>query len=439
MTGKTTKKKRILSYVLLLSGLLFGTLLLAAGCGDNVQTAGDALYGTDDFQAEQEDGGRDILPSDMQETAEENGREASDGQESFGDEKGTESTAAEKEPEEVRLIMVGDMLMHMVVTKSGKQEDGSYNYDHLFTYTKERIQEADLALVNQEVILGGIDLGLSGYPIFNTNFEVGDALVNAGFDVVLHATNHTLDKGKTGVLNCLEYWRTNHPEISVAGIYDSAQAREKICIYERNGIRIAVLNYTYGTNGLPVPKDMPYIVNLMEEDKIRQDVEKAKELADFIVVCPHWGTEYTHKPSAAQKQWAEFFLDCGVNLVIGTHPHVIQPVELLTNEAGDEMLVYYSLGNYVNSSASEGKGVAERMLGAMAAVTIAKNEEGEAYISDYGAEPLLTYVSADRKTVAVYPMEEFPPELVKSSLTIKKDSNFSLEYCQGVWDKVFGE
>ncbi len=339
----------------------------------------------------------------------------------------------------ITLVMVGDMLMHMPVNNSGRMEDGGRNFDHLFTYTKDMISEADLAIVNQEVILGGPELGISGYPRFNTYYEVGDALAAAGFDVVLHATNHSMDRGLEGLQNCLNFWEENYPDMAVLGMYDSKEDRDEIYVYEKQGIKIAILNYTYGTNGLPLPAGMPYAVNLIEEDQIARDVARAKEEADFVILCPHWGTEYVLEETSAQRLWAEFFLECGVDLVIGTHPHVIEPVEMLTDEEGNEMLVYYSLGNYVNATASEERNIGIRMLGAMAKVTISRDEEGEVCIQEYSAEPLVTYVSGDKKTITTYPMELFTEEMAEESFTRKRDGGFTREHCEEVWRQVFGD
>lgn len=186
----------------------------------------------------------------------------------------TQALAAENAPEaasEVTLIMVGDVLLHTPVAKSGVQRNGSYDFTALFANVKDEIAAADLALVNQEVIIGGAALGVTGYPSFNAPYELGDALVEAGFDVVLHATNHTLDKGKKGVTNCLSFWAEQYPQITVLGINESQEAQDhNIFVYEQEGIRIAVLNYTYGTNGIPMPSGMPYAVNLLEEKRLQQ-------------------------------------------------------------------------------------------------------------------------------------------------------------------------
>ena len=227
--------------------------------------------------------------------------------------------------------------------------------------------------------------------------------------------------------------------MAVLGIYNTPEEQDEIYIYEEKGIRIAILNYTYGTNGIPLPEDMPYIVNLMDKEQMKEDIEKAKEMADFVVVCPHWGTEYVLAETDYQKNYAEFFLDCGVGLVLGTHPHVIEPVEMLTDENGHEMLVYYSLGNYVNCTSSENEDIGRRMLGAMAEVTITKDESGDVCISEYGAQPLVTYVSSDQEEITVYPLEDFTDEMAKSSYTVKFDTGFSKNYCEELWESVMGE
>lgn len=341
---------------------------------------------------------------------------------------------------EISIIMVGDILLHTPVAKSGVQEDGSYNFDAVFENVKEEIAAADLAIVNQEVIIGGEELGITGYPSFNAPYELGDALVDTGFDVVLHATNHTLDKGGKGVNNCLDFWKSNYPDIAILGINESEEEQDNnIYVYEQDGISVAILNYTYGTNGIPMPADMPYAVNLLDEEKVTEDIKKAEELADFTIVCPHWGTEYRLTSSAEQERWTDIFLENGADLVIGTHPHVIEPIEWVSDDNGNEMLVYYSLGNFVNWTSSSGEGIANRMVGGMAEVTICKNEAGEAYISDYGVEPLVCHLSEGTNGVTTYLLSEYSQQLAAENMIIMQDSEFSLEYCENLCDEVWGE
>jgi len=340
----------------------------------------------------------------------------------------------------VDLMMIGDILLHTRIEDYSVQADGSYNFDAVFANTLEESLEADIAIVNQEVILGGTELGISGYPAFNAPYEVGDALVAAGYDVVLHATNHALDKGKKGVLSCVSFWRDKYPEIEVLGIYDSAEAKEEICIIEKEGIRIAVLNYTYGTNGIAMPKDMPYAVDMLVEEEVIKDLELANSLADFVIVCPHWGTEYRLEPDKSQKKWTGIFLEYGVDLVLGTHPHVIEPIEWFTNEiTGESMLVYYSIGNFVNWTSGTGSGVANRMVGGMANVTIEMDENGNVFIAEYGIEPVVCHVEKQTNGITVYLLEDYTEEMAGRNAIRSQDESFSLKYCTDLCDRVWGE
>ena len=342
-------------------------------------------------------------------------------------------------PTQVTIAMVGDILLHDPVQESGKMEDGTYNYNHLFANVKDVIQDKDLAIVNQEVILGGREIGLSGYPTFNGAYEIADALADTGFNVVLHATNHTLDKGKIGVENCINYWETTYPEIAVLGINKSQEDQDNnIYVYEKDDIKIAILNYTYGTNGILLPKDMPYIVNLLDRDKIEADVIKAKELADFIILAPHWGTEYQHSQSREQEDLAYFMADLGVDLVIGTHPHVVQPVKWIESENGNKMLVYYSIGNFVNSTVRRGNDVTQRMVGALAEITVEKNEGEEAFISDYSARPVISHKDTSAPgQFTVYFAEDYSEELAFQNEIVDQAPSFTFELCMDIWNKVY--
>ena len=341
------------------------------------------------------------------------------------------------EPETVSVVMVGDILLHTPVEQAALQEDGTYSFEKIFEHLKTDIETADVAIVNQEVILGGEELGISGYPAFNAPYTVGDALVNAGFDVICHGTNHALDKGKRGLLNCINFWKETYPEIAVLGIHDSKEDQDDIYIYHQGELDIAILNYTYGTNGIALPDGMPYAVDMMNEEKIIRDLQLAEELADFTIVCPHWGTEYQLKQSSNQEKWADIFVKYGADLVLGTHPHVIQPIEwVVDEETGNEMLVYYSLGNFVNWTSSSGEGIANRMVGGLAQVTI-QLQEDKAVISEYGIEPVVCHLEQGTNGVTVYKLEDYTEELAERNQIRKQDGAFSLEYCQELCEKVW--
>lgn len=343
-------------------------------------------------------------------------------------------------PTTINIKMVGDMLMHEGVSKSGLMDDGTYNYDHLFTHVRDDIQAADIAIINQEVILGGIELGISGYPSFNTVYEVGDALVNAGFNVVLHATNHTIDKGAVGVDNCINYWKTKHPDVAALGINQTAEDVENIYVYEQGDIKVAILNYTYATNGIPLPSGREYIVNMLEKERVVNDLKKADELADFVIVCPHWGPEYKYEPWNEpgsiydEVGWAQLMADNGADLIIAAHPHVIQPVEWIEGANGNRTLCYYSLGNFVSNQDQ-----APRMLGAMADITIENNEAGEVFIKEYGVTPLITHKVFGQKAITTYKLSEYTEELAARNTINNDDPVFSIQFCKDLCRQVFGD
>lgn len=336
------------------------------------------------------------------------------------------------------IIMVGDILLHDGIEKCARQEDGSYDFSEIFRHTLSEIEKADLAIVNEEVIIGGEELRVTGYPSFNAPYAIADDLADAGFDVICHATNHALDRGGKGIENCLDNWRDRHPDVDVVGIYDSKEDSENICIYEKNGYKIAVLNYTYGTNGVSLPKDMPYAVALLDEKKVLSDLAKAEETADFTIVCPHWGTEYNLGISDMQKKWAKLFADNGADIIIGTHPHVIEPVDVIEAEDGRKVPVYYSIGNFINWTSGTGKGVADRMLGAMAVVTLEKDAE-DVIIKDYGVRPVVAHVESCTNGSTVYFLDDYTQAKSFLNEIRSRDTGFSYRYCEDLCDEVFGK
>ena len=338
------------------------------------------------------------------------------------------------EEDTLTLIMVGDVLLHDPVEDAARDAEGNYNFDFLFEETKDEIASADIAIANQEVMLGGEELGVSGYPAFNAPYEIGDALTNAGFDVICHGTNHALDKGGAGIRNALTYWKEHHPKMVIAGINASQEEQNTIDIVESKGMRIAILNYTYGTNGIPLPSDMPYAVNLLEEQQVISDLEAAEAQADFTVVCPHWGIEYQLEETAEQQRWAKLMVEHGADLIIGTHPHVIEPYEEV-----DGVPVYYSLGNFINWTSDSGSGIANRMVGGMAEVTLRRGEDGTIEVSDYGMKALVCHLTPGEQGVVAYPLSDYTPDLADANAIRNQDSSFSYSYCEDLCNQVWGE
>jgi poly-gamma-glutamate synthesis protein (capsule biosynthesis protein) len=309
-------------------------------------------------------------------------------------------------PKEVSFIAAGDDLMHLVVVDDAKVSgDAKYDFTPIYNQVKGMVSEADIAYINQETMLGGTDLGLSDFPRFNTPQELGRDLITVGFDVINHSNNHSLDKGVKGVNNTIAFWRS-HPEITMMGVYDSQEDRDRVRVVEKNGIRIAFLTYAYSTNGLPIPKDKPYIVSLIDKKLIAADVERAKKVSDAIIVSMHWGHEYHMEPSPEQRDLAKYLADLGVTMVVGMHPHVLQPVEWVKGKDGNEMLVAFSLGNFVS-----GQTKLPRLLGGMIRVVIKKDPQGKITLEQPEMIPVVNHYEKGYKRFRIYPLESYTEEL----------------------------
>lgn len=335
---------------------------------------------------------------------------------------------------EVEIIAVGDNLIHNSVLNSGKINDSTYNFDRLFDIMRNDFQKADIAITNQETILGGKFRPYDGYPDFNSPFELGDAIVKAGFDVVLQASNHTLDVGIQGVHNCIDYWR-KQKGITYLGINRNEKERNTIKIIERKGIKFALLNYTYGLNGRELPEDKAYLVNLIDTAAIIKDLRKAELLADFTIVFPHWGVEYVYSPNKSQEKLAEVMTQNGADLIIGTHPHVLQPIEWIESENGNRALCYYSIGNYTS-----GQKATPRVLGGMAKVVIRKSNDS-VFIDRAGIVPTITHYEWVNGTSLhqTYRLSEYTETLEKRHSLGYYDSTFSIKTIQNLANQIVGE
>jgi poly-gamma-glutamate capsule biosynthesis protein CapA/YwtB (metallophosphatase superfamily) len=255
----------------------------------------------------------------------------------------------------VHIMAVGDIMMHMPQVNSGRTSEG-YDFTSFFKDVKPLFSQADLVLGNLETTLSGADLGYSGFPRFNSPNEVADALKEAGFNVITTANNHSIDKGEKGVLRTLE--QLDRVGLSYTGTFRSEKDREQILMVTKNEISIAILAYTYSTNGLPIPNGKEYLVNLLDAEKMKKDIENAKNLgADIVAVAMHFGHEYHRHPSENQKEWVDQLFDWGVDLIFGSHPHVLQPYEFrewITEEGAHRQgLVIYSLGNFISNQREE--------------------------------------------------------------------------------------
>lgn len=316
-----------------------------------------------------------------------------------------------KEEEEktykLSMVIVGDNLIHSSIYKDANKLAGydGYDFKPMITMIKDKVKGYDLAYYNQETILGGSELGLSDYPTFNSPYEAGDAMLDAGFNMVSLATNHTIDRGEKAVLNSCEYWKSK-TDVLTAGSYCSEEERNEIKVMEKNDITYTMLNYTYGTNGIAIPEGKDYLVNVWPMDynadygegyeafkeTVKKDVERVRDKVDVLIVAMHWGVEYTHTPTKYQKDAAEFLASLGVDIVIGTHPHVVQPVEWI-----DDTIVFYSLGNFI--SAQEQSDNYNKMVGLMSSLDITKTVKGDDVdikIDNINNELIFTYYQGYR-------------------------------------------
>ena len=266
----------------------------------------------------------------------------------FGNKRPVEVVHEEPTPDTLTLMFIGDVMSHMPQVDAARLPDGTYDYAPCYRFIAPYIASADLCIANMEVPLAGAPY--SGYPQFSCPDAMMSQLFDAGVDVFLTANNHTCDKGAKGIRRTIQVMDSlGIPHVGTYLDSTDFQQRNPLMV-ERDGFRVAVLNYTYGTNGIPAPN--PFIVNMLDSAAIARDIARARELkADYIVVMPHWGIEYERKQNKGQKGYANYMYECGVDMVIGGHPHVVQPITLENkNEYGvAQRVTAYSLGNFVSN------------------------------------------------------------------------------------------
>ena len=259
------------------------------------------------------------------------------------DENVDNKTTTANEQTVVSFMGVGDNLIHDTVYKDALQEDGTYDFTDMYANFSEDLKNTDIKFINQETVLGGVDLGLSGYPTFNSPTEIAKNLESVGFNLVNLASNHCLDRMEQGIANELAAF--DETNIVHDGVYNTQEEFDTIPTFTKNGITFSFLAYTYGTNG--IQPTYTYNVSYFDDAQIQSDVQRAKEISDVVIVSAHWGDENTFEPNDFQKHYAQLFADCGVDVVIGTHPHTSQPVEWIEGSKGNKMLCVYSLGNFI--------------------------------------------------------------------------------------------
>lgn len=325
------------------------------------------------------------------------------------------------------IVAVGDNLFNAEMVQAG--EDG--DYETAYEVIRPLVEKADIALINQETLLAGKNFGFSGYPSFNTPQKLGQAIIAAGFNVVNHATNHVMDKGEKAILATMDFWDT-FPEVQILGIHRSEEQRKLPVLIRKNNITMGFLSYTYGTNAIPLPKDKPYLVSIINTEIMKKEIEAIRPLCDFLIVSMHWGEEYRYDHNKTQETLAAFLAENKVDLVIGHHPHVIQPIEYIKRPDGASMLCFYSLGNFF---AAQIRTVT--LLGAMAYIKIKSG--GNVEIVEAGAIPLVTHYEKDLKGMKVYPLHEYSEELAEKHRKNQVYKAFTLDSLSEISSTILGD
>lgn len=335
---------------------------------------------------------------------------------------------------EVSFLAAGDNLIHGLIYESGLQEDGSYAFEEMYARVKPQIAAADVAVLNQETVCGGSELGLSSYPAFNSPVEILDAAADAGFDWLTTSTNHAMDLGEQAIVNQLQHIRTHHPQMVVTGTHDSEQDAGQLRVIVRNDVRIGMLSYTYGHNGIALPDGKEYLVDLIDVEKIAADLAALNEVSDVQIVGMHWGSEYQFEPDEQQRDLAQQLSDMGADVIIGTHPHVLQPIEVISGEQGNDTLVLYSLGNFVSA-----QDVNSRMLGGMAKWTLVYEPQTKAVsIEDVRFEPTVMFFDAAGKDVQVWPLSQYDDTLAARHLLSQQGEDMSKRYFTDLCREIMG-
>lgn len=344
-------------------------------------------------------------------------------------------------PTSAKLVAVGDNLMHRSCTLSAKNADGTYDFTKHFANMADIFKAADLAVISQDTVLGGIELGATSTEtgIFNTAVELADGMADAGINVVLAANNHIMDEGSAGLNTMMSYFSTKYPDITLLGVNNSREAKDEPVYVETNNIKIAMINYSYGSNQTADLDASPYLLNQYDEDWLSDILKQAREEADFIIAFPFWGEQNSMDYTQEQERQAQFLADNGVDLIIGSYPHVVEPVKWITAENGDRTLVYYSLGNFQSI-----QNTVENMLGGQANITISKEEDGT-HISDYSLDFVVTHYEQRESSeyydiVTTYPLADYTSDLAaRHGMSVSGNGEFNLASLQGLSSQILSK
>lgn len=302
--------------------------------------------------------------------------------------------------ETITLTAAGDILMHNTQIWSGLKPDGTYDFDEFFTPVQYLIEEGDYASTTFEAPLAGPKAGYSGYPLFNSPDAMANTLKTSGFDLVNTAHNHALDQGYQGALRTIDI--LHQAGLDTTGTFKTPEDKTSV-IEDIRGVRVGYLGYTYGTNGIPVPADHPEFINIINKEEILSDIETLRPQVDVLILVLHWGTEYSPQATLEQKELARLFLGSGADAILGSHPHVIEPMEIIEID-GKNKFVIYSMGNFISNQ----RGL-ERNSGIVLKLKYTKNfDSGETWLTEVSYTPTYSqvYQQDGRQKFRVIPVEQ---------------------------------
>lgn len=348
----------------------------------------------------------------------------------------------EPEPEplpelRVRFSAVGDNLIHGGIWREAKKRAGGEGYDFAYAYADVAyfFQDYDVNWMNQEsLVMAGREP--SGYPMFCTPAEIGTALYDVGWRVFSLSNNHSYDKGASGITDTLDFWASMPEDVRVAGFYTEDMSDASIVTHEVNGITIAYLSYTEHSNGLPTPGSATaHVIYTSQLETIEWQVRQASQLADAVVVSVHWGVEGSHNVTDAQRSLAQNLADWGATAVIGTHPHVMQPMEELTAADGRSVPVAYSLGNFLSTQEAAPNLVGLILTFELVRTPLDYENYGPLAVENIRVYPTVTHYEQNRQNIGNHMLRDYTDELAQRHFIRGRQSNFSVEYCQTLASK----
>ena len=314
--------------------------------------------------------------------------------------------------------IVGDLMCHSTQFKYAKVSTDSFDFTGVYKEVKSYLSDADLTIGNLETVTAGKSKSYSGYPFFNAPDDFVSALKDAGFNLLVTANNHAIDQGEKGVIRTIEQIVKNRMNYSGTAI--SQADKDSIRIFDFNGIKIAVLAYTENTNGIQIPKGKDYLVNLVNSDSIAVDINKARNKgAEIVLVQFHYGEEYKREPNTYQKQTVDSTISSGADIIIGSHPHAIQPLNYFKTENAklDTGLIAYSMGNFISNQRWRYSDA-----GVILSITLAKNIlKDSVYISDVQYLPTWVFKGEieGKKEYVIIPEDPTKPDSTYTYLSEK--------------------